>query len=283
MDEAQRKRGGDNNKRGNRYEDFFATFRLMQFAPQVMKTGAMVRLKEQAGCPVDDLLLVATERRFYHQMKADKSITWGADNGKMENEFRQQMLLSQQANESFQLLAVVADTDRLQSLNKHMPADLDHCTQVLHFPRIQRLAELVRHPELINGVLREVYAGRRESATEYKNTVRAFYTAWIDHEPDDNGFCVLNTLISTIQSWRLARICHAWKDRPAEWPEVERILNAIPNLQWFVDRGFFEWSYPPTDYGLMNEPCESDSFKRFISRLLKERPQSFTQFEMLYP
>lgn len=58
MSESQRKIGGDSNKRGNRYEDFFAVFRLVQYAPKVIDEGTAVRLKEQANCPGDDLLLV---------------------------------------------------------------------------------------------------------------------------------------------------------------------------------------------------------------------------------
>src|SRR4051812_38557202 len=83
MNESQRKIGGDSNKRGNRYEDFFAVFRAVQFGPRVMG-GLVVRLREQAGCPVDDLLLVEPQSFHYHQLKADKAITWGEADRKLE-------------------------------------------------------------------------------------------------------------------------------------------------------------------------------------------------------
>src|SRR5688500_13325189 len=115
MVKDRRKIGGVSNKRGNRYEDYFAVFRLMQWAPKVIDKGSVVRLMEQAGCPVDDLLLLEPRSHHYHQLKADKSITWGEAKGKLREEFREQRRRCEAAKEKFKLILVVADEARKKS------------------------------------------------------------------------------------------------------------------------------------------------------------------------
>jgi hypothetical protein len=222
MSENQRKIGGDNNKRGNRYEDFFAVFRLIQFAPKVLKDGLVVRLKEQAGCPVDDLLLVEPKASHYHQLKADKSITWGEADRKLEKEFRAQKTECQKAKCNFKLIVVVADERRRKSLTDNMPADLARCTSIFLFPTLARPSDLALRKDVVGDTLGELCARRSASVTEHQNIVRAFHTAWVEHEPDAEGFCALESVIARIREWGIGRLRHDWNDRPEAWGEADR-------------------------------------------------------------
>lgn len=164
MSTDPRKIGGDNNKRGNRYEDLFVIFRLLEYAPSVILDGCPVRLKEQAGCHVDDLLVVTPKLHRFHQLKADKAITWSAKGNKLTKEFLAQKAACQQIGRACELVVVVAD--------------------------------------------------------------------------------------------------------PASW---------------WVDRGYFDWEFPPADNGLFKEPCHSESFRRFVDRIITDRPSTFADFEKLLP
>jgi hypothetical protein len=90
VSEAKRQLGGQSNRQGNRYEDGFAVFRSIEMAPSVIYDGVVVRIKEQAGCPVDDLLIHEAERKHYYQLKDDLKITWGKEGGKLRKEFVRQ-------------------------------------------------------------------------------------------------------------------------------------------------------------------------------------------------
>ena len=283
MSESQRKIGGDNNKRGNRFEDFFAVFSLVRCATKVIDEGSVVRVREQAGCPVDDLLLVEPEASHFHQLKADKAITWGEAGRKLEKEYLAQKAACEAATISFWLVVVVADEGRKKSLTDNMPADLAGCTTVFLFPVLARASDLALRKDVVGDTLGELCAGRAAGVAEHQHIVRAFHTAWVEHEPDADGFCVLGTLIAKIREWGIGRLRHSWVDRPAAWAEAERVLNSISGLRWWVDRGYFEWEYPPTDRGLSQEPCGSESFKRFIQRLVEMKPSSFAEFERLLP
>lgn len=282
MDARQRKVGGDNNKRGNRFEDFFAVSRLIEYAATVIDSRMLIRLREQAGCPVDDLLLLEPAVAHYHQLKADKAITWGEAGRKLELEFLAQKEQCQTAQIDFRLVVVVADPDRKKSLTEDMPADLADCTSVLLFPRMARPSDLALHVNLASALL-DLSAGRRTSVTEFQHIVRAFHAAWIDHTTDVEGYCVLGDLIASIRKWGIGRLRFTWVDRPLEWVTAESILNSIPGLSWWVDRGYFEWEHRPRESGLSLEPCNSESFRRFIDRLVQERPSSYTEFERLLP
>lgn len=283
MSESQRKIGGDSNKRGNRYEDFFAVFRLVQYAPKVIGEGTAVRLKEQANCPVDDLLLVEPEAYHYHQLKADKAITWGEAGRKLEREYLAQKAECEASERPFRLVVVVADEGRRKSLTENMHADLAGCTTVFLFPALARPSDLALRKDVVGETLGELCAGRAAGVAEHQHVVRAFHTAWVDHEPDAGGFCVLGDLIARIREWGIGRLRHDWLDRPTEWADAQRVLDSISGLRWWVDRGYFEWEYPPTDRGLSQEPCGSESFKRFIQRLVETKPSSFAEFERLLP
>lgn len=283
MSQSQRKIGGDSNKRGNRFEDHFAVFRLVQYALKVIQQGIVVRLKEQANCPVDDLLLEEPEMSHYHQLKTDQAITWGEAGRKMEKEFLAQKAQCEALHRPFSLVVVVSHEGRKKSLTENMHASLAECTIVLLFPVLARPSDLALRRDFVEQTLAELCAGRAAGIAEHQHMVRAFYTAWVEHEPDADGFCVLSNLIAKIREWGIGRLRHDWGERPAEWAEAERVLNSINGLRWWVDRGYFEWEYPPTDSGLFQDPCGSESFERFIQRLVSEKPSSFADFERLLP
>jgi len=239
MSTNQRKIGGDNNKRGNRYEDFFVVFRLIEYSPNVITNGQEVRLKEQAACPVDDLLVVTPTSHRFHQLKAHKTITWSARDHKLTRKFLAQKAACQQIGQACELIVVVAEPAREKSLNANMPAELADCMTVLLFPELRQPSQLVRRQD-VNDALGEVYAGRRVSVSDYQEIVRALHAAWIEHTPDSDGFCVLGEVIKTIRQWGVGRLRCDWSDKPEGWEEAAAILSETPGLTWWVDRGYFD-------------------------------------------
>ncbi|HEX4606955.1 MAG TPA: hypothetical protein VH092_01995 [Urbifossiella sp.] len=132
MSNAHRKVGGDNNKKGNRYEDAFAVFRLVQLAPRVTDDGVPVTVREQAGCPVDDFVFREGPAVHYYQLKDDQGITWGEGDGKLRKEFVAQKQACESAGEAHTLTVVVSHDHRKASLDGNMPDDLCGAVGVIH-------------------------------------------------------------------------------------------------------------------------------------------------------
>ena len=160
-----------------------------QFAPRYIEEGRNARFKEQAGCSVDDFLIEEPAAFHYHQLKADKSITWGEDDRKLEKEFRAQKDECERVGQPFTLSMVVADEGRVRSLTKNMPDDLRCVTQVFLFPVLQRLTDLPLHRALVNDTFQRICASRFESITEYQHIVLAIHLSWVECHADSDGFC----------------------------------------------------------------------------------------------
>lgn len=288
MADNPRQIGGLSNKRGNRYEDLFAVFNLISFTPRFIIDGQLMRLREQTGLPVDDLWIEEPGRDRFFQLKADKAITWGEANGKLANEFRRQKALcearvEQSSERQFALTVVVADEGRHASLCNGLPEDLRDCTDVFLFPAYARPSDMALPGGLLDEALGEICASRNAGVSDRQHLLLGYHAAWVDHQPDAEGFCTLTGVLTTVRALGAGKLRHHWTDRPTDWAKAEAVLNGIAGLCWHVDRGYFEWAYPPTDSGISPEECESLGFLRFIDRLIQDRPRSFQELERILP
>lgn len=183
VSEASRQTSGENNRQGNRYEDGFAVFRSIKLAPRVIHDGLSVRLREQAGCPVDDLLVREGQRHHYHQLKDDLKITWGEENGKLCKEFIAQKAQCEGREEDFTLTVVVSHPHRQQSLEQHMPEELKGAVTVYHFAAVQRPSEVSLRPDLEES-LRQISASRSPGRELLRTIAEGFHLAWVERELD---------------------------------------------------------------------------------------------------
>lgn len=275
--------GGLNNKRGNRYEDYFAVYRILYYLESVLFEFSEVRIKEQASCPVDDLIVETCKEDHYHQLKANKTITWSAASMKLKSEFTRQKEICERKERLFKLWLVVSDEARVKSLTSNMPDEVKDVTEIFLFPYIERPSELARLNQLVDSHLEKIRATRFSSLTEHQNIINAIYLAWVNHIPDNDNYCLLTKIIEHIRANKIGRIYCKWQENPIHWEDCKTILNDINNLKYWTDRGYFEWEYPPTDRGILRDDCFSDSFQRFMLRIVESRPKNFDEFEGLLP
>ncbi len=280
----QRQIGGRNNKQGNRYEDIFATYKLLQFASKHVDQAIDVRIKEQACCFVDDLIIEEPTLQHFYQLKSGGGVTWGAGNGKLEREFRDQFVDCKRRGIRFKLVIVVSDSGRKQSLQINMPRGIKMVTSVFVFPILARPSDLIDHRRIIQNRLKLISASRFDSRAAHQSIVEAFYYDWIDHAPDPDGFCVLENVIASIRAKNACPIRHTWQDNTGKWVQANALLLRISDLKFWTDRGHFEWRYLPFGMqGIVREPCLSQSFTRFMDRVIAKQPQTFDDFEGLLP
>ena len=71
-------KGGENNYKGSRYEDYYAVFQIIsQIAVQqtdLMNISFQTQVKDAY---VDDFLIENQEYRIYHQIKNQQHVSWG--------------------------------------------------------------------------------------------------------------------------------------------------------------------------------------------------------------
>lgn len=130
--------------------------------------------------------------------------------------------------------------------------------------------------------LAELAATKFRSTTDYEHLLLAFQSEWVNHEADSEGYCDLATILEAVRRRRGPRIKTS-ATPPPDWPQAEAILQAIHGLNFWTDRGYLEFRYAPADQGLFPAALDSESFARFVARVLDKRPGSFEQFEELWP
>lgn len=281
MSQLDREIGGSNNRKGNRYEDAFAVARLIELTPRVIDDRVTVRIKEQAGCHVDDFLIREAARQHYYQVKDDQQITWGRDHGKLATEFTSQKSDCDLRGEEYSLTIVVSEDHRKESLDKDMPATLIEKVTVLHFPRVRRPSELQQRPALQHA-LRRLTASREPGPSHLQEVVEGFHLAWVECDLDAEGYGNLEGMVA----WLLVRPLRIRRPLPASfapnWVQCEAILSAIPGLEFHIDRGYFEWFRRPVESGLTVR-CDDPAFQRFVDRVVDTPPVTFEEFERLLP
>ncbi len=288
MSSGPRQTGGQNNKRGNRYEDCFATFKLLEGVADLLDLGRSIRLREQVNASIDDLLVETLDKDYFHQLKSGQQTSWGLRGGKLEKEFLDQKndceARKQQNNRDYKLVIVVPSNERRSRLEDSMPIDLKAVTSVVVFPQLSKPHELVRQHSEASRILTNISAKKTYSESEAQIIVSSVYAAWIDHKPDRDGFCCLDKVIKTIQkSFVSCRIRTDWKRKPKTWKEAQAVLAKIPGFTWSVGRGYFEWEHAPAEQGMMQFPCKSENFRRFIDRIIDTKPTNFDDLWMQFP
>lgn len=278
MAKNRRQIGGRSNKRGNRYEDYYATTELIRFAGASIDNGTNLRIKEQGNSPVDDLLVKEPDKSHYLQLKSGKTVSWTANKGKLKKEFRKQKHQCEQSGTAFDLGLVVARQAVHKTLRQNIPADLGNVTSIILFPILNRPTDIAGRPQF-KSLLTDLCAKANPEITDLEDLAAAFNSAWADHNP--NTYCHLKRVIKNIRRWKFL-LRELWNVLPIEWAKVRDILNAIPDLSWNTNKGYLEWSHTAIQYnGIFPFPCSSKEFDRFMHRILKNNPSSFSDFEGL--
>lgn len=282
--------GGTNNEVGNRYERFFATYLLLQHLPPYINESKDVLVEKQARCKVDDLVLRKSRGALQHfQLKADKKITWGTKNRQLARDFESQKEELVQAKKRFRLAVVVADKHRWDSLKNNMPTQLLGCTSVLLFPRVSSYDSLVDQPFMKNFVMPDwrsiewssILANRRHSRANCVNLLEAMEMAFANCQARSRRV-LLSKVVSRLREQGLGKIRRESKIEHPKWGQAECCLRSIKGFQYWVDRGYLEWSYGLADWG-MDAPVDGDNFRRFVDRVAKAQPKSFEDLEPLLP
>lgn len=194
VNEARRQTGGQSNRKGNRYEDAFAVFRSIQLAPDVIQFGRSVRLREQAACPVDDLVIRHESCTHYYQLKDRKAIAWSWHDENSARSSSPRWSSANKRQEDSTLTIVVSDADLKQSLERDMPVELKETIDAYHFPAAERVSELVQR-RVLQDSLHNISAMRSPGRSLLHGLVEGFELAWLERERDEDGETELGQMV----------------------------------------------------------------------------------------
>jgi hypothetical protein len=273
-------RGGHSNKKGSRYEDFFAAHKVAEIIVSCLGNGGVWPiLREQVLAFVDDLVVSTASANDYHQLKNTESLSWTSKPHSIADDFELQFKLSTHLGEQGPTTSLVVSSEALANeLAGTMPVGIKAHSNVKFFPYmvLRRLA--TEFPELKEN-LSLLTRVANPQGDELANAYGALIVGLMQHD----GGSVLGVL-EAAQSTSPALL----RLMPSQMSSVKldanflNVLAQIPHLKYCAERGFFEWSAYGTS-GVLEFNCLDEKFTRFEARVVKKNPKCFDDFEELLP
>ena len=175
-------RGGNNNSKGNVYENFYATYCIALLINSHISQLDVVYLTTQLeGCFVDDLLIEEqdkdTAHRIYHQIKDVKDLTWKTK--RLQHDFERQMDISSEAGENFELKLVHSNSS---STVTPIPEKIAACTSTCFFPAEKSINQLILSYSPFKDAIQNISASGRAEDDELLGIAEAILGVWMSRE-----------------------------------------------------------------------------------------------------
>lgn len=270
--------GGASNQKGARYENFFAVFQLIQsFYILLENTREGIEICSQVEAFVDDLLIcdISNNSYRYFQLKNVNSINWGSGLKSIADDFCKQKKLNEFLGIQLTQTTLVCSNQNLsKKLTNEMPINIKGFSQVIFFP----YAETINHLLLSNQQFKETIEliCFSNETSKLEALAKIILGIWEDKK----------TTISSVQ-----RLLNELKNEHPNFladgsdankllPEVENILQCVPNFSFVVDKGYFKWEYQKgLDSGEFFTPVNSEEFLNFQRSVIGLHPKEFSELE----
>lgn len=262
--------GGQNFSKGHTFENKFATAKIAEALYQYLLHNKSSKF--QSPCQnffVDDLVrLDNDDTHECWQLKDSKSVYWGrGTKGTIAFDFGHQQTVSGERAKGIAL--VVSDRTLADRLKATKPALLQKCS-VRFFPT-EKWEHLLRHDREVQEIFTAIArtsAPTTELLVQLATAISAF---WINSEGD------LRVAADIMQPLLKRLLRSTLSDEEAQnylRPRIKEILDAIPDFEYKIDRGYFHFSYLFTTQSLSFD-CSSEKFQVVQDWIEKFSPQVF--------
>lgn len=215
-------RGGLNNEKGARYEEFYAVYKIASSLADF--AGQQILIKSQVGgAYVDDILMVNEEHYSYYQLKNVQSLLkyWG----RIKDDFMAQIVLSQDKKEDFDITLVYSDSTFETTISE----ELYPYTNFEYFPYADSLYELIAQSPTLKDALKRLCVLENATADALYKIARYLIGEWcaIDRQ---KGITIAD-LAERIKDSSVNTILDSDREISAD---CRSILDAIPDFSYRI-------------------------------------------------
>lgn len=279
-------RGGSSGAKGARYEDVFLALKVAEAAANIVD-GVSTEwpcIVGQYRCFVDDVRVSLSTKTEYFQLKNHTTTTpsWTSGPHPIADDFRMQYQVSiklQEPNPA--TILVVPEETYLDKLKQNMPVDIIQFSSVYHFPSFGSPDLYVWEVDWIREMLRKLAIDEDATIEQLYGLLGALMIACQSSHHEGNAGNIMD-LVAEMHPNQIRVIPNQrdWNLRLK--PDFQKILAQIPDLDYRIERGFFQWS------GLgMSQTfafnCLSNEFNLFQEAVESRRPTTFEEFEEMLP
>lgn len=272
-----KRRGGDNNAQGNRYEEYFALAEIVRFAAERWDERGLILFSEQAeNAFVDDLKVIEPACHHLYQLKSGQVVAWGdCSLESICGDFYCQACQERRTGHVFQLHLVVAQEDIAQTLDLNIPLRTKPETHVRHFPLYASTIDLLKSNPDFNSQLQQISRGSTH-LTDLDALAKLILGNWAGSTKKD---LPLSQLLSSAQAplQILIKSDHA----ATISPELEASFRQIDGFEFSTSQGLLKWNTQEGDSGVFPYLIGSPEFSTWEEILLQNPPQDFETLEPL--
>ncbi|RAS27942.1 hypothetical protein [Paraburkholderia bryophila] len=274
--------GGTSGKKGTRYEDQFAAFKIAEALADHVRHGRQLPvIEEQALGFVDDLVVADSSATKYFQCKNSASVSWSGGDHPIGDDFKCQIDLAtalQKPNPLVEL--VVAEAQTAENLADKIPPDIVACASVVHFPYFGSLNRLVLTHAPLREHLLALTRKEKPDLDDLEGAFSALLLAWIKVVGESSVEAIAQA--ARQQSPQLLRTFPLTDGEQHLLPQFIDALAGVTDLRYSVKRGFFSWTAEGFSETFTCE-CGSEEFARFQQRVIRAKPSNLDDFWELLP
>lgn len=215
-------RGGLNNEKGIRYEEFYAVYKIASFLADFVDQQILIKSQVE-GAYVDDLLIINEGHRSYYQLKNVQALLkyWS----EIVADFLAQIVLSVDKKEDFDVTLVYSDTTFETTISE----ELRPYTVFEYFPYADSLYEVIMQSSSFKNTLARLCVLENATADTLYKIAKYLIGEWcsIDRQ---KGITIAE-LAKHIKESKVNTILDS--DREIS-EDCINILNAIPDFSYKI-------------------------------------------------
>jgi hypothetical protein len=267
-------KGGENNSKGNCFENYFAVFSIIKKFNEV-GTEINPTFSCQLLCFIDDFVIETDARNSieHFQLKDVQDLGWTDGKHSIADDFSMQYELIDYGKNK-QLRLVVSSLGLRDKLADGIPENIKDKVEVKHFETANSIPRLIQANGLFNEELKKMCALSNPSLDKLEALATIVLGAW---DATDKQQVPLSTLINNCYNQNPHYIRGLEKTLGNQ--RLNRILSSIQDFSFKVENGFVTWSYKNTDIGTVSFQIGSQGFMQWESDVINAEPATFENLE----
>lgn len=257
-------RGGLNNEKGTRYEEFYATYRITASLKNFAEYDVLIKSQVE-GAYIDDLMVETDTQHDYFQLKNVQNVknTWT----EISKDIVSQIELSLDKQETFSISVVYSDS----TFNVTISKDIAPYTKLEYFPYANSLFEVIKQYKPFESALADLCVLEMPTDDVIYGLAKYILAEWCSVNRQEG--LLLATLADQLKVSGLNTVLDSDRDISVECKEI---LDHIPgfsyvirgkNIVWEIERSknnSTEWTKELDDRITRQMPCSAKEIFKML-------------------
>lgn len=257
-------RGGLNNEKGSRYEEFYATYLIARSLHNLAEHHILIRSQIE-GAYIDDLLVKTDAQHDYFQLKNVQNVksTWT----EVREDIVSQIKLSSNNQEQFSITVVYSDP----TFNVTLSEDIALYTELEFFPYASSLLKVIKQYKPFEEVLSDLCVFEDPTDNDLYGLAQYIIGQWCSIDRQEG--LLIGNLVDHLKASRFNTILDSDRDISAECKEI---LDFIPGFSYAIKGKNIVWE---VEHSKNNS---TEWTKELEDRIVRQMPNSAKDiFKML--